>query len=90
MVGHGLDLVFEGANRVLMLGNGLGVGLDVLLLVTNRRLETNTLALLVANGVLKETNHAVCASVQTSLDILIRLRELFFCTASLQCSTVLL
>ena len=90
MIGQRLDLVFEGANRVLMLGNGLGVGLDVLLLVTNRRLETNTLIFIVLESGLQETNQAVCASVQTSLDILIRLRELFFCTASLQCSTVLL
>ena len=80
----------EGANRVPMLGNGLGVGLDGLLLVTNRRLGASTLAFLFANSGLKETNQAVCASVKASFDILIRLRELFFCTASLQCSTVLL
>ena len=71
MIGQRLDLVFEGANRVLMLGNGLGVGLDVLLLVTNRRLETNTLAFLVANGVLKNANKRCCTSVNQPSDLVV-------------------
>ena len=81
MIGQRLDLVFEGANRVLMLGNGLGVGLDVLLLVTNRRLETNTLIFLVLKSGLQRglnnANKRCCTSVNQPSDLVITIGYFF-------------
>ena len=82
MIGQRLDLVFEGANRVLMLGNGLGMGLDVLLLVTNRRLETNTLIFLVLESGLqrglKNANKRCCTSVNQPSDLVVVTTHFFW------------